>query len=261
MKKRIYIIGAIVIALIAIGCFIFLPTEGKKSSEARELKQKEELINQEQTEDVCGNVSEKCTSFNGEFDKALINNDLETAEQIASYARAYRSSLNGSKLEEFEKMATPYDAIIAAKKFNLKFLSITGGESYFLATIGKEEMPLVIDLKNEITVYREKLEEKALKAFDENIDDIECKIVEAKAFSQGWDYCMAFEARDKQKMKKIKAAIQNSIKSTNQKYQKIYKNNVEIAKLSYLKNLHNYVDNGTITESEFSILKKAVLED
>lgn len=38
MKKRIFIIGAIVIALVAIFCFIFLPTEGMKLSEARELK-------------------------------------------------------------------------------------------------------------------------------------------------------------------------------------------------------------------------------
>ena len=37
MKNKIYIIGAIVVALISIGCIIFLPTEGKKLSKAREI--------------------------------------------------------------------------------------------------------------------------------------------------------------------------------------------------------------------------------
>lgn len=38
MKKKIFIIGAMVIVLAAVICFIFLPTEGMRLSEARELK-------------------------------------------------------------------------------------------------------------------------------------------------------------------------------------------------------------------------------
>ena len=38
MKKKIFIIGAMVIVLVAVICFIFLPTEGMRLSEARELK-------------------------------------------------------------------------------------------------------------------------------------------------------------------------------------------------------------------------------
>lgn len=85
MKKKIYIIGAIVIALIAIGCFIFLPTEWKKLSEAREL----ELNNKfEEAFKMYQELSEE-GSAEGKYYLANLYNDGRGVEQSDSLAWKY----------------------------------------------------------------------------------------------------------------------------------------------------------------------------
>lgn len=209
----------------------------------------------------CENVQEKCTSFNLAFDNAVSEDNLDKAEQIAKDARTYRSNLSESKQEAYDLYVEPYDAIIAAKKFNRRYLITTCSENYTLSAIKEEQMGSILDIKNEIATYRGTLKGKALDAFDDTVYDIEYKIVESKAFKQGWDYCMAFEAKDEQKKKQIEAAIYDSIAYTAPKYVECYKGNVRLAKLTYLNYLHNYVVNGTITESDFCILKAAILKE
>lgn len=299
MKKSL-IIGALVVAVIAVLCFVFLPTEGMQLSKANKLslennyeeafkiyKELAEKGNAEATyrlaEAYCaGRGVEQSDSLACKYYK--LSSELGFEDAIEDKARVFKTNFEMAiehdsldKAETIANASIAYSEGLSESKRQIfngivpSYVAILMAKKYnkkylelivgYADFVDEKNISKCIDLMNESKAFYKTLNKKDAKVFNETILNFEEKIIKSKGCNLAWKWCMAIDGENLMLAKRLAKEMNDTIATLSTKNQEAYKSGKELAKQQYLGLYENAVYTGDMPQTTYNYVKKKILSE